>query len=555
MAPKSKNARAVALKHLDLYKKWKAAVTPVPASASASSDSASADDVKPLGESNGLKLNALGLGLEEPAGDGASGVEGNEEEASKADAAAHEERLMQLTQEDELVNGSPTGEVGAAARRKADVQPGNSAGTSSSTSTSSVIEQLYQSAMTTLIPLLTTELDLQEEGILRAKAFLNDRATLFRFYRRSRYSISTALEMLHTSLSWRLKTSLDLLSLNTLHPLYVNGTSSSNGDENAAAGNDDDDGQKGSKTQSGTPLFWLSNRFIDKFGRPCGVISLRSLERVSPDGQDDSQADKERSENFGGNGTRGLNEVKEYIVASMEITRKYLEDVYRKSIKERGGLDAVVETIRGEDSGDDEDAAMEEAERNCPPLQMSIAFDLASSGMANLELELLPFLLDLLKNHFPGMVGAVYILHFSWLHSGMWAVARRVLPQQALARIFFPNDTEMREEHFEPQRLPEPFGGEWNVRISPESNETMRKYGRSRKFARSLGMASAAASRNASRAHSVVNTPLASPTTSKMPLGHGAEGGRSLSRNQSFESIYDVFYSADVTVSDQRDGD
>lgn len=81
------------------------------------------------------------------------------------------------------------------------------------------------------------------------------------------------------------------------------------------------------------------------------------------------------------------------------------------------------------------------------------------------EFELLPFFMDLLKNHFPGMVGAskafllslllllltlssgllVFVLNYGWMYAGMWQVARRVLPNTALERILFPSKAELLE--------------------------------------------------------------------------------------------------------------
>lgn len=280
--------------------------------------------------------------------------------------------------------------------------------------------------------------------------------TIFRFYRRSRYSVPAALTLLNTTLLWRLRTDLDLLSLSSLHPLYV------------------------TPPAPNPPLFFVHSKWRDIYGRPCGLISLRSVERTAE---------------------RTLEELKEFIIACMEINRRYIGDLYARAESKLEGAEGV-----------------EDAERSLP-LQMVIAIDLAGSGMANLELELLPFLLDLLKNHFPGMVGAVYILHYGWIHSGMWAVAKRVLPEQALARIFFPSTSELLE-HFKPGCLPSLFGGELDVPIESGSSDVFKRYGKPR------------------LASSAPGSPVAAPS-----------GERRLSRQGSFESIYEVFYSASGTVS------
>ncbi len=644
----SKNARAVALKQLDLYRKWKKAVTP---SASASTSAEAADGAAEAAESRDAP-NALGLFAagDEPGQDGEPGAENREEDENV--------RLTRLTREDALVRGSPSGSQEGS--EEGSVQGGEDAEADEAATGKglSAIEELHREAMKRLLPTLLADLgsasSSSESPInnagssgsgssssaasleARIRAFLSDRATLFRFYRRSRYDVDGALEMLHTTLSWRLRTGLDLCALETLHSTYVYGPGGEErGEEVGAAaaargaGEEEQEEDGGGEADSpasgpgsGTPLFWLSDRFVDRYGRPCGVISLRSLERVSPSNSSsntggsaaealggDSEASEalaaaaegQGSETEGVEGKRGLSEVKEYIVASMEITRKYLEHAYRRFVEEQGGIDNLLAALSSaeDESEADEESMLTESARFCPPLQMTIAFDLGGSGMANLELELLPFLLDLLKNHFPGMVGAVYVLHFGWLHSGMWTIAKRVLPQQALARIFFPSDKELRSEHFAPANLPRELGGEWPTRICAESNVTMRRFGRraaqaivaaataaraSKQRAASRS-ASANASAAQSRAQSSANTPLqlspALPVTARMSGPAGSSGSASslraastsqpsyfggasssteasgqgqgfdkaISRTQSFESIYDVFYSADVTVS------
>ncbi|KAN0065860.1 hypothetical protein ACQY0O_000991 [Thecaphora frezii] len=324
------------------------------------------------------------------------------------------------------------------------------------------VKHLSDLASRQLLPSLSDQLDLQDEGIARVRAFLDDRATLFRFLRRARFDQQQALSLLNASLLWRIKTDLDLFSLASLHPLYVN------------------------PPPPNPPLFWLNSHFHDRFGRPCGVINLRSVERTDQN---------------------TLEQLKEYIVACMEILRRYIADL---NLPHRHAGPSATKSSSSSDR----------------VLQSVIAVDLTGSGMANLELELLPFLLDLLKNHFPGMVGAVYILHYGWVHAGMWAVAKRVLPEQALARIFFPSHAELRE-HFDASRIPKAYQGELEVEMDASSNDVLQKWGRPKR-----GPSSAYAS------------PMASPDITK--------SHRALSRASSYESMYEVFYSASGTPWSSR---
>lgn len=194
------------------------------------------------------------------------------------------------------------------------------------------------------------------------------------------------------------------------------------------------------------------------------------------------------------------------------------------------------------------------------PLQMVIAFSLEKSGMANLELELLPFLLDLLKNHFPGMVGAVFILHYGWVHAGMWGLAKRVLPQQALDKIFFPSKDGLLE-FFDADHLPRPFGGTLDVEIDESSNDVMSKFARpvfssKKKAGQDEGKAAEGGGGSANAGgdsssdeswerNSAPPSPRGRSGVSSPALGYK----KTLSRSGSFDSLVDEFYSTENTVS------
>ncbi|GAA5878574.1 hypothetical protein JCM3774_004070, partial [Rhodotorula dairenensis] len=104
------------------------------------------------------------------------------------------------------------------------------------------------------------------------------------------------------------------------------------------------------------PLFFFHPDLYDRFGRPCAVLNLKHVQRTE-DGK--------------------LDDLKDYVRFGWEVARRYLSDLSRRA-----------------------------ASPQDPTLQMVVIVDLDQAGMSNLEFELLPFFLDLLKNNFPGMVGA-----------------------------------------------------------------------------------------------------------------------------------------------------
>ncbi|WFC99777.1 hypothetical protein MYAM1_002522 [Malassezia yamatoensis] len=210
-----------------------------------------------------------------------------------------------------------------------------------------------------------------------------------------------------------------------------------------------------SDTKNGMPLFWLHSKFRDRLGRPCLAMRLQIAERALD----------------------GLRELKTIIIASIDVVRRYLRFVNRK----------------------------------CPQsgavLQSVLVVDVSESGIFNFDLELLPFLVDLFKNHYPGLFGTVYVVNYGWLQSGLWRIMKPVLPQKFLARLMF-MDKEQLNLHFD-AALPQCLGGELAIPIAPETSDVFNFYARSVAWRKS-------------EQTSNQNTPL---TRSRQP---------------DFESIYDV---------------
>ncbi|BGP22182.1 hypothetical protein JCM10295v2_001060 [Rhodotorula toruloides] len=174
------------------------------------------------------------------------------------------------------------------------------------------------------------------------------------------------------------------------------------------------------------PLFFFHPSLVDRFGRPCAVLNLKYVQRTE-DGR--------------------LDALKEFVRLGWEVGRRYLSDLSRRAREEHD-----------------------------PKLQMVVIVDLDGAGMSNLEVELLPFFLDLLKNHFPGMVGAIFVLNYGWAYAGMWQLAKRVLPNTALERILFPSKEELLE-FFDEDHLLVEHGGNIKYDYTP-ANPILDRYGR-----------------------------------------------------------------------------
>ena len=185
----------------------------------------------------------------------------------------------------------------------------------------SQVLELQSEASTSFVSQLQDELQLQQSGVERALAFLDDPVTVFRFLRKAHFDPLLAGELLRKTLRWRLTSSLDLCSFSSVDPIY-----------------------------SENPLVYIHPSVEDTFGRPAAILTLSQVVRCE-DGSLDS--------------------LKEYIAFTLEVARRYLADLSKR------------------DSGK-------------ARIQIVFLLDLAGANLSNLEIELLPFVVDLLKNHFPG---------------------------------------------------------------------------------------------------------------------------------------------------------
>ncbi|KAI9598407.1 CRAL-TRIO domain-containing protein [Syncephalis fuscata] len=78
-------------------------------------------------------------------------------------------------------------------------------------------------------------------------------------------------------------------------------------------------------------------------------------------------------------------------------------------------------------------------------VQCVCVLDLAGVGVASMDTELAPFVLDLLLNRFPSCFAAVYVLNYSWMYAGVWSLIKRLIPESSRGRVVFPSKTELKE--------------------------------------------------------------------------------------------------------------
>ncbi|PLW21521.1 hypothetical protein PCANC_25757 [Puccinia coronata f. sp. avenae] len=321
-----------------------------------------------------------------------------------------------------------------------------------------LIHSLHHQAIHQLLPQLTDSLELSPRSIQLATYFLNDRLSLFRFLHRHRFDIQLTLEALAHSITWRLKSNLDLLAPNSLEPIYLR-----------------------------NPLMYFHPDLKDRWGRTSAILNLRYLTRTE-DGS--------------------LDGLKEFIGWNCELARRSLYETNLDFINQICSKSNNPQLPSSTPSSPSPPSLLS----NIPvSLQISLIVDLKGVSINNLEVELLPYMLHLVKDNFPDMLGAVFILNYGWMYAGMWQVVKRILSQSTLDRILFPSQAEL-FQFFDKANLLQEHGGLVAHQYDPQHDAFIHRFGK--------------------------------PTASTLPdFDANPQTNSSLSRHPSLESLHDIFFS------------
>ncbi|CAG8645539.1 10101_t:CDS:2 [Cetraspora pellucida] len=164
----------------------------------------------------------------------------------------------------------------------------------------------------------------------------------------------------------------------------------------------------------------------DKYNRPCAILNLRQYVRED--------------------GSPTMEEVKKYIIFNAEVARRLLLDKSRES-------------------------------RDGPILQYVILLDLKGAGVSALSLDLLRVTTDVFRHHFPGSTGAIFVLNYGWMYSGIWKLFKPILPEDALNRIFFLSENKELLNFFDEENVLIEHGGSDTYEYDLETYKPYQYYG------------------------------------------------------------------------------
>ncbi|KAK4687562.1 hypothetical protein P7C73_g2557, partial [Tremellales sp. Uapishka_1] len=179
-----------------------------------------------------------------------------------------------------------------------------------------------------------------------------------------------------------------------------------------------------------SPLFYFLPlpRFTDRLGRPIAVLTLREVVRAE----------------------NGLEDMKDWVWWSLELTRRVLRDWW-------GGEEG-------------------KARRGSGGEGCVLLVDARGAGYRNLEVELLPTLLSVGHDNFPGLFEAVLVINAGWTQRHLWKIVKRLMPKSALEKVAFLDSEDEVDKVFVLDRLPKDYGGYDDFIFAPEDNRILNHY-------------------------------------------------------------------------------
>ncbi|KAG1725405.1 CRAL-TRIO domain-containing protein [Suillus paluster] len=91
-------------------------------------------------------------------------------------------------------------------------------------------------------------------------------------------------------------------------------------------------------------------------------------------------------------------------------------------------------------------------------LQCVFVVDLEGLSIQSFNLKILTWFMKEVVPRYPGMFAAVFLLNYSWTYAMTWSIVKCLLPNSAVARVFFPSREELLQ-YCSPSALPSNYGG------------------------------------------------------------------------------------------------
>ncbi|XP_035681813.1 motile sperm domain-containing protein 2-like [Branchiostoma floridae] len=90
--------------------------------------------------------------------------------------------------------------------------------------------------------------------------------------------------------------------------------------------------------------------------------------------------------------------------------------------------------------------------------QMTIVFDMLETGLGNMDMDFIRFLINCFKNYFPNMLAYLLVYEMPWILNTAWKIIKTWLPPDSVKKIKFVNRSEV-QQYIAPDQLATRMGG------------------------------------------------------------------------------------------------
>ncbi|XP_047475376.1 motile sperm domain-containing protein 2-like [Penaeus chinensis] len=114
---------------------------------------------------------------------------------------------------------------------------------------------------------------------------------------------------------------------------------------------------------------------------------------------------------------------------------------------------------------------LERLEREEQGEWITVFFDMCDTGMKNMDMEFIQYMINLFKNYYPWFLNYIIVFEMPWLLSAMWKIIKTWLPPKSIEKIKFV-DKKSLKEFVEPDQALVSWGGTDNYEYQFEAEAT-----------------------------------------------------------------------------------
>merc|ERR1712018_825303 len=89
---------------------------------------------------------------------------------------------------------------------------------------------------------------------------------------------------------------------------------------------------------------------------------------------------------------------------------------------------------------------------------VTIVFDCTGSGLSNMDMEFIRYMIDCLKNYYPWKLNYILVLNMPWILTAAWKIIKSLLPAAAVKKIKFIDEKSV-NEYIKPEQTLVAWGG------------------------------------------------------------------------------------------------